>query len=47
MALFKFTKAILNNEPIEVFNYGQHKRDSTYIDDLIEAIKLVMPSPPG
>src|ERR1017187_9186451 len=33
MALFKFTKSILNNEPIEVFNYGNMKRDFTYVGD--------------
>jgi UDP-glucuronate 4-epimerase len=38
MALFLFTKAILNDEPIKVFNYGNHKRDFTYIDDIVEGI---------
>ena len=42
MALFKFTKAILNNEPINVHNYGKHSRDFTYIDDITEAIYLLM-----
>ncbi|WP_245577979.1 NAD-dependent epimerase [Alicyclobacillus herbarius] len=42
MALFKFTKAILNGEPIQVFNYGNMRRDFTYIDDIVDAIaKLV------
>ena len=42
MALFKFTKAILNGEKIDVYNYGNMKRDFTYIDDLIEGIfKLI------
>ena len=36
MALFMFTKAILNNETLKVFNYGNHKRDFTYIDDIVE-----------
>jgi UDP-glucuronate 4-epimerase len=36
MAYFSFTKKILNNEPIEVFNEGRMKRDFTYIDDIIE-----------
>ena len=38
MALQKFTKAIMNNEPIKIFNYGKHKRDFTYIDDIVEGI---------
>jgi UDP-glucuronate 4-epimerase len=38
MALFKFTKAILAGEPIPVFNYGQHRRDFTYIDDIVEGV---------
>ncbi|MEW9798962.1 NAD-dependent epimerase [Alteromonas sp. CYL-A6] len=38
MALFLFTKAILNDEPIKVFNYGKHRRDFTYIDDIVEGI---------
>jgi len=42
MALFKFTKNILENEPIEVFNYGKHRRDFTYIDDIIEGVVRVM-----
>jgi UDP-glucuronate 4-epimerase len=46
MALFKFTKAILNDEPIEVFNYGDHQRDFTYIDDIIEGVTKVSMSVP-
>jgi UDP-glucuronate 4-epimerase len=38
MALFKFTKAILNDEPIDVYNYGDMRRDFTFIDDLAQAI---------
>jgi UDP-glucuronate 4-epimerase len=38
MALFKFTDAILNNRPIEIYGQGMMSRDFTYIDDLIEAI---------
>jgi UDP-glucuronate 4-epimerase len=38
MALFKFTKAIIEGTPIDVYNYGNMERDFTYIDDLIEAI---------
>ena len=37
MALFLFTKAILNDEPIRVFNHGKMERDFTYIDDIVEA----------
>jgi UDP-glucuronate 4-epimerase len=42
MALFKFTKAILENSPIDVYNYGNMKRDFTYIDDIIEGVVRVM-----
>ncbi len=50
MALFKFTKAILENQPIEVYNYGKMKRDFTYIDDVIEGVvrtlaKIPQPDP--
>ena len=38
MALFRFTRAILAGEPIEVFNYGNHRRDFTYIDDIAEGV---------
>lgn len=38
MALFKFTKAILAGQPIDVFNYGKHRRDFTYIDDIVEGV---------
>lgn len=38
MALFKFAKAILNDEEIQVFNYGNHRRDFTFIDDICEGI---------
>jgi UDP-glucuronate 4-epimerase len=46
MALFLFTKAILNDEPIKVFNYGKMARDFTYIDDIIEGVVRVIPNPP-
>jgi len=42
MALFKFTKAMLAGEPIEVFNYGKHRRDFTYIDDIVEGVLRVL-----
>jgi UDP-glucuronate 4-epimerase len=38
MALFKFTRAILAGEPIDVFNGGHHARDFTYIDDVVEGV---------
>lgn len=38
MALFLFTKNILDNKPIDVFNYGHHRRDFTYIDDIVEGV---------
>ncbi len=38
MALFKFTKAILDQKPIDVFNYGKHARDFTYIDDITDGV---------
>jgi UDP-glucuronate 4-epimerase len=42
MALFIFTKAILEGRPIDVFNYGKMQRDFTYIDDIIEGVVRVM-----
>lgn len=42
MALFKFTKSIINDEKIDVYNYGNHTRDFTYIDDVVEAIFKVV-----
>lgn len=47
MALFKFTKAILNDEPIDVYNFGDMKRDFTYVDDLVHAITLLIGAVPG
>tara|TARA_X000000368_G_scaffold418645_1_gene419184 strand:- start:2982 stop:3962 length:981 start_codon:yes stop_codon:yes gene_type:complete len=41
MSIHKFTNLIINNKPIDVFNYGKHSRDFTYIDDLVEGISLV------
>ena len=38
MALFKFTKNILQGKPIDVFNHGKHTRDFTYIDDIVEGV---------
>ena len=42
MALFLFTKAILNNESINIFNNGEMIRDFTYIDDIIESISKII-----
>ena len=46
MAYFKFTKAILNGDPIDVYNNGVMKRDFTYIDDIIEGVVRVMDKTP-
>lgn len=45
MALFKFTKAILAGEKIQVFNYGKHRRDFTYVDDIVEGVIRVLDKP--
>lgn len=45
MALFKFTKSILAGEKIQVFNYGKHRRDFTYIDDIVEGVIRVLDRP--
>jgi len=49
MALFKFTKAILAGQKIPVFNHGKHRRDFTYIDDIVEGVIRVLdrPAPPN
>jgi UDP-glucuronate 4-epimerase len=45
MALFLFTKAILNNEPIDVFNNGDMIRDFTYVDDIVEGVVRLLDRP--
>ena len=45
MALFKFTDAILSRKKIQVFNYGKHRRDFTYIDDIVEGVVRVLDKP--
>lgn len=45
MALFKFTKAILDGKPIQVFNFGNHRRDFTYIDDIVEGVVRLLDRP--
>lgn len=42
MALFKFTKALMDHAPLEVYNHGQMVRDFTYIDDIVEGIERVL-----
>ncbi len=46
MALFKFVKNILEDKPIDVYNYGNMQRDFTYIDDIIEGVVRVIDNPP-
>ncbi|WP_243354928.1 NAD-dependent epimerase [Bacillus litorisediminis] len=46
MSYFKFTKAILNGEPIQIYNYGNMKRDFTYIDDIVEGIIRLLDKKP-
>ena len=45
MALFKFTKAIIEEKPIDVFNNGKHTRDFTYIDDIVEGVIKTLDNP--
>ena len=47
MALFLFTKAILEGKPIDVYNYGKMKRDFTYVEDIVEGIVRLIPKIPG
>ena len=46
MALFRFTRNILAGEPIEVYNHGNHRRDFTYIDDIVEGVVRTLRHPP-
>lgn len=46
MALFLFTRAILEGRPIDVFNHGQMRRDFTYIDDIAQGLVSVLDKPP-
>ncbi|MEQ9169525.1 MAG: NAD-dependent epimerase/dehydratase family protein, partial [Marinoscillum sp.] len=46
MALFLFTKAILEGKPIDVYNHGKMKRDFTYVDDIVEGILKLLPKAP-
>ncbi|MGR9088369.1 MAG: NAD-dependent epimerase [Gammaproteobacteria bacterium] len=45
MSLFLFTRNILEGRPIDVFNYGNHRRDFTYIDDIVEGVVRVLDKP--
>ncbi|MBP7712007.1 MAG: NAD-dependent epimerase [Gammaproteobacteria bacterium] len=45
MALFLFTRNILAGKPIDVFNYGNHRRDFTYVDDIVEGVIRVLDRP--
>ncbi|KFN47903.1 NAD dependent epimerase/dehydratase [Arenimonas malthae CC-JY-1] len=47
MALFLFTKAILEGEPIKVFNHGHHKRSFTYVDDVVQGVVRTLDTVPG
>lgn len=46
MALFKFTKGILEGTPIDIYNNGEMQRDFTYVEDLVRAIRLLIDHPP-
>ena len=46
MAYFGFTNKLLKGETIQIFNYGNCKRDFTYVDDIVEGVKRVMMAPP-
>lgn len=46
MAYFGFTNKLLAGKTIEIFNYGNCKRDFTYVDDIVEGVKRVMQAPP-
>ena len=45
MAIFSFTRKIIADEPIDVFNHGRHTRDFTYIDDIVEAVVRTLDHP--
>ena len=46
MAYFGFTNKLLKGEKIQIFNYGNCKRDFTYVDDIVHGVKLVMQGAP-
>ena len=45
MALFKFAKAMLEGRPIDVFNFGKHRRDFTYVEDIVQGVVRVLDAP--
>lgn len=47
MALFLFTKAILEGKPIDVYNFGRMQRDFTFVSDIVESIVRLLPKPPA
>ncbi|MBP3193821.1 NAD-dependent epimerase [Natronogracilivirga saccharolytica] len=47
MALFLFTKAILEGKPIDIYNHGKMERDFTYVDDIVESISRLVPKEPS
>lgn len=47
MALFLFTKAMIEKKPIDVYNYGEMGRDFTFVDDIVEGISRLIPKVPG
>lgn len=47
MSLFLFTRKIIAGEPIDVFNHGKHRRDFTYIDDIVDGVIRVADNPPA
>ena len=47
MALFKFTKGIMNNKKIDIYNHGKMYRDFTYVDDIVNGINLLINKPPN
>ena len=47
MALYKFTKNIIENKTINIFNFGNHSRDFTYIDDIVLMIRSLLSKPPS
>ena len=46
MALFRFTRNILAGEPIDIYNHGRHRRDFTYVDDIVEGVMQTLEHPP-
>ena len=47
MALFQFTKSLINGKKIKLFNHGNHERDFTYVDDIVNGLYLLITKPPS